>query len=154
LAAQVSRAFEGFDLTQLPVACGHPLGQPEASSPHALSGPLFIVARAPFREALAQRCANAGADVRLSFDQDFGTNLPLALGGTLVVAVVGDDVMLPERLWLEETGVSLDELRAHERDNPRGVFRRKRNGGAMTYVLYGTDAPLLESVIETFPSTM
>jgi hypothetical protein len=150
--AQLSRAFEGFDVSRLPVAPGHPLDQREVSAPsHALSGPLFIVARAPFQEALAKRCADAGADVRRSFDRDFGRNLALAHGGILVIAVAGDDMVLPESYWPSETVVSLDELRAQEHDNPRGVFRRKRHDGTAVYVLYGSDAPMLESVIKTFP---
>jgi hypothetical protein len=71
-------------------------------------------------------------------------------GGTLVIAVAGDDVVLPENYWPSETVISLDELRAQERDNPRGVFMRKRHDGAAVYVLYGSDAPMLESVIKTF----
>ena len=52
-----------------------------------------------------------------------------------------------------QTMISLDELRAKERDNPRGVFMRKRHDGTAVYVLYGSDAPMLESVIKTFPPT-
>jgi hypothetical protein len=125
-----------------------------AAGPVATAGPVastvYVVADGPYYRWVADRCVARGASVGMTFNTDFDAQLANAAGHTLVVALVGDRLVLPERYWPTETVVSVDLLRLRQAQTPRGIFTRQRSDGTTVYVLYGRDDAALREMVQEF----
>jgi hypothetical protein len=149
---QTAAYFRSFNVALLPVPPGDRLDRAKvAVGAGQLAAPVFVVADAPYYQWVSDRCAALGAPVDYSFNTDFDTQLPRAAGHTLVVAMVGERLVLPEKYWPEQTAISVGDLRRRQSETGRGVFTRHRNDGTLVYVLYGRDPEALRRMVEEFP---
>jgi hypothetical protein len=112
---------------------------------------VYIVADDPYYQWIVRRCLALGIPVDSSFDIDFDTQLPRAVGHTLVVAMVGDRLVLPAEYWPAQTALSVDELRRGQRQTARGIFLRRRADGTLLCVLYGRDTDALRRTVDESP---
>jgi len=113
--------------------------------------PVFIVADAVYRQWLVDRLRALGVPSETRFSTDLDALLPRAAGHTLVIAMVGDRLVLPEKYWPAQTVISLGDLRRRQGETALGVFRRQRSDGTLVYVLYGHDPDSLRKMVEEFP---
>ena len=113
--------------------------------------PVYIVADAVYRQWLVDRLRALGVPSETHFSTDLDALLPRAAGHTLVIAMVGDRLVLPEKYWPAQTVISLGDLRRRQGETSRGVFRRQRSDRTLVYVLYGRDPDSLRKMVEEFP---
>jgi len=114
-----------------------------------LAPPLYIVGDDPYRQWLVERFAALSIAIG-SFGSDLDALLAHATGHTLVIAIVGDRLPLPETYWPAQTVISLNDLRRREGETPRGVFIRRRNDGTIVYVLYGRNPDAFRQTVDEF----
>jgi hypothetical protein len=136
-------------------ACGVWRGVAAEAWPSArdapLAPPVYIVADDPYRQWLVDRFRVWGFAAETPFNTDFDVRLPRAAGHTLVIAMVGDRLVLPEKYWPAQTVISVELLRRRQGETARGVFRRRREDGTLVYVLYGRDPAALRQMVDEFP---
>jgi hypothetical protein len=98
-------------------------GPPARDAP--LAPPVYIVADDPYRQWLVDRFLALGIAAETPFNTDFDVRLPRAAGHTLVIAMVGDRLVLPEKYWPTQTVISVELLRPRQGETARGVFQRR-----------------------------
>jgi hypothetical protein len=149
---QTAVYFRGFDLALLPVPLAGSLSAASGSTGGAgMTAPVFVVADGPYYQWMVDRCQALGIATGTSFNTDFDAQLARAAGHTLVVAMVGGRLVLPEKYWPEQTVISVPELRRRQQETARGIFYRRRGDGTDVYVLYGADGPALRQMVDEFP---
>jgi hypothetical protein len=111
---------------------------------------VYVNGDGPYYQWVVDRCRALGIPVGSSFNTDFDAQLARAVGHTLVIAVVGDRLVLPERYWPAQTVISADHLRQREGENVRGVITRQRDDGTLVYVLFGRDEVALHRTVDEF----
>lgn len=136
---QTRRFFTGFDLSQLPVPRGD-----------RLRSKVFVVADAPVYQWLTKRYAETGKTVR-SFNEGFDTHLPKASGANLVVTVIGDHVVLPERYWPDRTGVELATIEKALANGENGKLERVLSDGTHVLVLYAQNESEMKTLVDALP---
>ena len=149
---QTAAYFRGFDLALLPVPPGDRLHDKNAAIGGAqLAPPVYVVADGPYYQWVVDRCLALGIPVGSSFNSDFDAQLARAVRHTLVVALVGDRLVLPEKYWPRtDRDLRRQPSAATGRDG-RGRLRsppRRRNACLR---LYGRDREALRQMVDEFP---
>ncbi len=136
---QTRRYFHRFDTSQLPVPPGRALRG---------VGDVYVVADAPAYTSLTRRYTERGWDVRKSFNTAFDQYLPQAAGSHLVVTVVGEHFVLPERYWPRWTGISALDVRRLLEERAAGMRSSILSDGTRVTVLYARSVDELTLLIE------
>jgi hypothetical protein len=139
---QTRRFFTGFDLSQLPVPRGD-----------ALNKDVFIVADRPVYQWLTDYYAAAGRRVKMSFNEGFETHLAKTQGETLVVTVIGDHYVLPERYWPERTGVERSSIERAIASGGNGKLERVLPDGTHVLVLFAQNESEMKALVDGLPRT-
>jgi hypothetical protein len=137
---QTAAYFSKFDVTQLPVGTGRRIASPED---------VFIAANSPIWQALTSRCEELGHRVPRSFNTDFDNCLRMAKGSHLIIACVGNEVVLPEERYDEYLPLSVDELRRKTAAGERGTASRQLEDGTQVLLLYAGDNNAMLELVKT-----
>jgi transglutaminase-like putative cysteine protease len=150
---QTTAYFRAFALALLPVPRGDRLDDTTktTNAGRGLAPPVYVVADGPYYQWVIDRCAALGIPVGYSFNTDFDAHLSSAVGRTLVIALVGDRLVLPEKYWPALTVISVNDLRREQGRTASGMFARRRSDGTLVYVLYGRDVEDLRRIVGAFP---
>lgn len=132
---QTAGYFADFDLSQLPVGEGRPLGA------------VYVVANSPIWQAIDRR-ARALGHPSYSFNTDFKRCLAMARGGDLIITWVGDQPIIPEPYDAPYRAL-MDEMRAKRKTAPRGVIHKQLDDGTRVILVYGEKT---EDVLEAVES--
>jgi hypothetical protein len=144
---QTAAHFSQFDLTEL----FNPATLPAVGAGRALTSPneVYIAANSPIWEALTERCQTLGFRVRKSFNNDFDQFLPMAKGSHLIVACVGDTLVLPKERQSEMLPLSSDELQKRVAQGDSGVVERRLADGTIVVLVYAKDDNAMLKLIKT-----
>lgn len=130
---QTAAYFATFDLAQLPVGEGHPLGA------------VYVAADSPVWQAVTKRMQALGLHT-YSFNTDFDRFLTLAKGSDLIITCVGGRPVLPEPY---RDRYLPDGVRAKMALEPQGVIRTRLDDGTRLLLVYGPDVSEVLKVVET-----
>lgn len=134
---QTAAHFMKFDLTLLPVAGGDTLGPR-----------VYIAANNPAFNLVSERVRGLKKQVGRSGNCDFDLWVPAARNGWLIVASIGDTVVLPDkyRSLLPLTPEKIKEALASA---PSGVWRKANDDGTIVILVCARDEKAFKSVIDT-----
>jgi hypothetical protein len=144
---QTAAHFSQFDLSEL----FNPATLPAVGAGRALTSPneVYIAANSPIWEALTERCQTLGFRVRKSFNNDFDQFLPMAKGSRLIVACVGDKLVLPKERQSKMLPLASDELQKRVAHGESGVAERRLADGTTVILVYAKDNDAMLRLIKT-----
>ena len=129
-----------LDLKLLPVCGGRKLNR------------VYIAANAPAWQKVDKRCRELGLRVEKSFNAEFDVWLREARGRWLVLACVGDDLVLPEKYRKSHSPLSMDQIRGELKKAAHGTARRTLDDGTAVILLYGRTDDDIQKAVEELPA--
>lgn len=109
---------------------------------------IYIVADSPVWQWVQKACTSQGYRVRKSFNTEFDTYLPEARGNILIVACVGDRVVLPGKYHDEYLPIAEKDIKARMKIKNQGIARRRLDDGTRIIMIYGGDNESIHRAVE------
>lgn len=136
---QTADYFAGFDVSSLPgFGCGRDISE---------TG-IYIVADSPVWRWVQKACASQGYRVRKSFNTGFDKYLPQARGNILIVACVGDNLVLPGEYHDEYLPIAENDIKARLKTENHGIARRRLDDGTRVIMIFGRDNESIHRAVE------
>jgi len=136
---QTADYFAGFDVSALPG-----FGRGRDISGNAV----YIAADSPIWQQLQKACTSAGYRVRKCFNSEFNRYLPEARGNILIIACVGDRLVLPEKYHDEHLPITAGEIRVRLKTESHGIARRQLRDGTRIILIFGRDNESINKAVE------
>jgi hypothetical protein len=136
---QTADYFARFDLSRLP---GPGRGRDISGSG------IYIVADSPVWQWVQKTCTSQGYRVRHSFNTGFDQYLPEARGNILIVACVGDRLVLPPKYHDEYLPIGEKEIKARLKTEGHGIARRRLDDGTRVILIFGRDNESIHRAVE------
>ncbi|MHC4155938.1 MAG: transglutaminase-like domain-containing protein [Planctomycetota bacterium] len=136
---QTASYFAGFDASSLP----------GFGSGRDISGnTVYIAADSPVWKWLQKACTSQGYRVRKSFNTAFDRYLPEARGNILIVACVGDRLVLADKYHDEYMPITAGKIKARLNAENHGIVRRQLDDGTRVILIFGRDNESIHKAIE------
>ncbi len=132
---QTARHFARFDLARLPVGGGRPIGK------------IHVVANSPAWQMVDGRVRALGQDC-FSFNNGYEKHLLEARGGTLILAGVGPEPVLPAPFRDRYLPISPAEVKARLDAEGQGFARKRLDDGTRLIWIFARDLDGLRSEID------